>query len=125
MKTKLFVILFFAVLSLFCIACKSNLLPSITEPTYSMYSFGDERGYKVQFSFPESSATPSAVVINKIKQPITPDSKNGNTYNLNVISQSRRIFGFKPEIVDRENGIFFNTKDGEKFKPVKFKLINK
>lgn len=126
MKIKPFLNLFLmASLLIFCVACKSNLLPNVSQPTYSMYSFGDERGYKVQFSLPENAEKPTAVVINKIKQPITEDTRHGNTYKLNVISQSRRIFGFKPEIVDRENGIFFKTENGEAFKPVKFKLADK
>lgn len=118
-------IFYFILFTFLCVACKSNLLPNVTEPTYSIYSFGEERGYKVRFTLPDYAAQPTAVIINKIKQPVTADTKAGNTYKLNVISQSHRIFGFKPEIVNSENGIYFKTKDGETFKPVKFKLVGK
>lgn len=109
---------------LLMMACKSNSLPKVSSPVYSIYNYGDERGYKVQFTLPESGASPSAVVINKVKQPVAADAKSGRNYSVNVIAQSRRIFGFKPTITSHENGIFFNTKDGEVFRPVKFKLVN-
>ncbi|MDO5615573.1 MAG: hypothetical protein Q4G16_05240 [Cruoricaptor ignavus] len=115
----------FILLGLFFLlsACKSAGLPKITEPSYSTFNHGTERGYKVKFQLKNDTAKPTAVVINKVKQNISEENKIGNTYQVNIIAQSQKILGFKANIVEKPNGIFFQTNSGEEvFEEVNFKL---
>lgn len=105
-------------------SCKTNNFPKIVNPTYESYSSGDEKGYYVDFEVTHDTIPASAVVINRIKQNIGEDSKNGLKYHVNVIAQSRKIFGFKPQVVESPNGVFFKTDTAEVFKEVDFKLKN-
>lgn len=119
--TTLFVFIIF----LFTLSCKSKNLPKVSNPEYQSYSFDGERGYKVKFELNHDSIPASAVVINKIKQNISEDSKSGLKYDVNVIAQSTRIFGFKPQIIESPDGIFFKTDTVDVFKEVDFMLKNK
>lgn len=106
-------------------SCTANLLPKVTEPTYQTYDAAGEKGYHVSFELSHDSIPATSVVINRVQQKISTDNKVGLKYKVNVISQSRKILGFKPMITDRENGIFFQTDTAEIFKPVDFKLQQK
>lgn len=108
--------------ALFTLSCTANLLPKVHQPAYQTYDNSGERGYKVSFSLSHDSIPPTAVVINRIQQNISEENKVGLTYHINVLTQSRKIFGFKPNVTERENGIFFKTDTAEVFKPVNFRL---
>lgn len=112
---------FFLVLfSTLALSCITKALPTVKKPTYKTYNYGSEKGYIAEFEVSKSSAKPVAVVINRVKQNITPDSKTGNKYKVNVIAQSQKMFGFKPQITELDNGIFFKTDSTEQFKKVNF-----
>lgn len=119
------IILFSLILISVSISCKTKHLPKVLNPEYESYSFDSERGYKVKFELNHDSIPASAVVINRIKQNISEDSKSGLKYDVNVIAQSTRIFGFKPQIIESPDGIFFKTDTADVFKEVDFKLKNK
>ncbi|MCP2037159.1 hypothetical protein [Chryseobacterium sp. HSC-36S06] len=106
-------------------SCTANLLPKVTEPTYQTYDSAGEKGYYVSFGLSHDSIPATSIVINRIQQKISADDKVGLKYKVNVISQSRKILGFKPMITDKENGIFFRSDTAEIFKPVDFKLRQK
>ncbi|MBH1958886.1 MAG: hypothetical protein I8H68_02130 [Flavobacteriia bacterium] len=110
---------------LMSMSCTANLLPKVTEPTYQTYDAAGEKGYHVSFELSHDSIPATSVVINRVQQKISTGNKVGLKYKVNVISQSRKILGFKPMITDRENGIFFQTDTAEIFKPVDFKLRQK
>lgn len=116
---------FLVIIAFLSISCTCNSLPRVKNPTYKMYNFNGEKGYNVSFELANNSATPTAVVINRIKQPISEDTKVNDSYKLNVIAETRKLFGYKPEMVDNENGIFFKIDTANVFKPVKFKLLEK
>ncbi len=121
MKFSLIRNAFFSLLfSVSAVSCITKALPTVQNPTYKTYNYGSEKGYIAEFEVSESSAKPVAVVINRIKQNITPDSKTGNQYKVNVVAQSTKTFGFKPIITDLDNGIFFKTDSTEQFKKVNF-----
>lgn len=121
MKFSLIRNAFFSVLfSTLALSCITKALPTVKKPTYKTYNYGSEKGYIAEFQVSESKAKPIAIVINRVKQTITPDSKTGNQYKINIIAQSNKIFGFKPQIIDSENGIFFKTDSTEQFKKVNF-----
>ncbi|MGZ5211773.1 MAG: hypothetical protein ACXWBY_00095 [Kaistella sp.] len=111
--------------ALISMSCTANLLPKVENPSYQAYDLSGERGYYVNFELSHDSIPATSVVINRIQQNISPENKVGLKYNVNVISQSRKILGFKPKVTDRENGIFFKTDTAEIFKPVDFKLQSK
>lgn len=111
-------------LLLLTFSCKNSCLrktPEIINPHYSMYNFADEKGYNVSFRL-SSEAEPTAIIINKIRQNITPENKQGLNYKINVISETRKIENYKITGSQLENGIIFNIKNKEIFKPVKFEL---
>ena len=108
--------------ALFLQSCTANALPKVKNASYQSYNISGEKGYYATFELSEDSFPATAVVINRIQQNISASHKTGLKYNVNVISQSRKIFGFKPKVTDRENGIFFKTDTAEVFKPVNFKL---
>lgn len=105
--------------------CTSNALPKVQNPTYESYDLSGERGYHVNFEVDNDSIPATSVVINRIRQNISKDNKTGMKYHVNVIAQSRKIYGFKAKVTELENGIFFKTDSAEVFKPVKFQLIAK
>ena len=102
--------------------CISKTLPNVKNAIYQSYDNSGERGYHVSFEVNTGSIPATAVIINKIKQRIVSENKMGLVYKVDVIAQSRKIFGFKPNIVERENGIFFKTDTTEVFKKIDFKL---
>ena len=107
-------------------SCRTtNQLPKVKDPSYQAYDLSGERGYHVFFELSHDSIPPIALVINRIQQPISKENKVGLKYNVNVISQSKKILGFKPKITNQENGILFKTDTTEVFKPVDFKLLSK
>lgn len=108
--------------AIICLSCKTNHLPKVGNPTYQFYDNSGERGYIVEFRVCCKSTKPTSVIINKIEQKIMPENKNGLRYKVNVIAQSKKIFGFKPKITELENGIFFKTDTANVFKAVAFKL---
>lgn len=114
-KSILFVIVTFLMIS-----CTANQLPKVHQPIYQTYNNDGERGYKVSFNLSHDFIEPSAVVINRIQQKIVTSDKEGLDYHINVLTQSRKVFGFKPIFTERENGIFFKTDSTEVFKPIKF-----
>ena len=103
-------------------SCKTNTLPRVSSPTYQPYSFGDEKGYNVEFELNKGNAKPTAVVINRIKQNINTDANKQNHYKIKVIVETRRIFGHKVQVVDKLNGIYFKTDSSEVFKEVDFRI---
>lgn len=109
--------------ALISMSCTANLLPKVSNPTYQAYDLSGERGYYVNFELSHDSIPASSVVINRIQQQISPESKDGLKYKVNVITQSRKILGFKPKVTERENGIFFRTDTADVFKPVEFKRV--
>lgn len=111
--------------ALISVSCTANALPKVKNPSYQAYDLAGEKGYHVAFELSHDSISPSAVVINRIQQTVSRENKAGLKYKVNVISQSRKILGFKPKITDRENGIFFKTDTAEVFKAVDFKLQTK
>lgn len=117
--------LFFCfLLLLFAVSCKNLLnssIPNILEPKYSIYNISGEKGYKVSFDL-SSNAEPTFVIINKIKHPIQASEKQGLKYNVNVISETRKIENYKLNSTTRENGIVFKVNNREVFAPVDFKL---
>lgn len=87
-----------------------------------MYQISGERGYKVHFEIEDSNATPKAVIINSVKQKILDFNKNGNSYDVNVISQTEIIANHKVENSEKPNGIVFQIHEKEVFQPVEFIL---
>ncbi|AZI70304.1 hypothetical protein [Cloacibacterium normanense] len=106
----------------FAISCQSNVLPKVKNATYSSYSNADQKGYWVEFELSHDSIAPKSVVLNNILQEITPENKTDKKYKINVIAQSTAIFGFKPKLVEKENGIYFVTDTADVFRAVDFKL---
>ena len=106
----------------FAISCQSNVLPRVKNATYSSYSNADQKGYWVEFELSHDSIAPKSVVLNNILQEITPENKTDKKFKVNVISQSTAIFGFKPKLVEKENGIYFVTDTADVFRAVDFKL---
>ena len=102
--------------------CQSNVLPKVKNATYSSYSNADQKGYWVEFELSHDSIAPKSVVLNNILQEITPENKTDKKFKVNVIAQSTAIFGFKPKLVEKENGIYFVTDTADIFKAVDFKL---
>lgn len=103
-------------------SCQSNVLPKIKNATYSSYSNADQKGYWVEFELSHDSIAPKSVVLNNILQEITPENKTDKKFKVNVIAQSTAIFGFKPKLVEKENGIYFVTDTANVFRAVDFKL---
>jgi hypothetical protein len=106
----------------FAISCQSNVLPKVKNATYSSYSNADQKGYWVEFELSHDSIAPKSVVLNNILQEITPENKTDKKFKVNVIAQSTAIFGFKPKLVEKENGIYFVTDSADVFRAVDFKL---
>ena len=106
----------------FAISCQSNVLPKVKNATYSSYSNADQKGYWVEFELSHDSILPKSVVLNNILQEITPENKTDKKFKVNVIAQSTAIFGFKPKLVEKENGIYFVTDTADVFRAVDFKL---
>ena len=106
----------------FAISCQSTVLPRVKNATYSSYSNADQKGYWVEFELSHDSIAPKSVVLNNILQEITPENKTDKKFKVNVIAQSTAIFGFKPKLVEKENGIYFVTDTADIFKAVDFKL---
>ena len=103
-------------------SCQSNVLPKIKNATYSSYSNADQKGYWVEFELSHDSIAPKSVVLNNILQEITPENKTDKKFKVNVIAQSTAIFGFKPKLVEKENGIYFVTDTADVFRAIDFKL---
>ena len=103
-------------------SCQSNVLPRVKNATYSSYSNADQKGYWVEFELSHDSIAPKSVVLNNILQEITPENKTDKKFKVNVIAQSTAIFGFKPKLIEKENGIYFVTDTADIFKAVDFKL---
>ena len=103
-------------------SCQSNVLPRVKNATYSSYSNADQKGYWVEFELSHDSIAPKSVVLNNILQEITPENKTDKKFKVNVIAQSTVIFGFKPKLVEKENGIYFVTDTADVFRAVDFKL---
>lgn len=106
----------------FAISCQSNVLPKVKNATYSSYSNADQKGYWVEFELSHDSILPKSVVLNNILQEITPENKTDKKFKVNVIAQSTAIFGFKPKLVEKENGIYFVTDTADVFRAIDFKL---
>lgn len=104
------------------ISCQSNVLPKVKNASYSSYSNADQKGYWVEFELSHDSIAPKSVVLNNILQEITPENKTDKKFKVNVIAQSTAIFGFKPKLVEKENGIYFVTDTADVFRAVDFKL---
>ena len=103
-------------------SCQSNVLPKVKNATYSSYSNADQKGYWVEFELSHDSILPKSVVLNNILQEITPENKTDKKFKVNVIAQSTAIFGFKPKLIEKENGIYFVTDTADVFRAVDFKL---
>lgn len=126
MKIKL-ILYVFSLLTL-CLgftSCRSKVLPKVKNSFYETYNRGDEKGYNVEFELSHDSIKPNAVVINKIKERVFDYNRNGKKYEVTVIAQSRKLEGFKPQIIESPDGIFFKTDTADVFKQVDFKLKNK
>ena len=124
-KSFCIIFLSFSIFSFFLFCCKNqelNNLQNIENSTYFIYQISDERGYKVHFEMEESEAIPKAVIINGIKQKISNFNKNGNSYDINVISQTEIIANHKIENSEKPNGIIFQIQGKEVFQPVEFTL---
>ena len=104
------------------ISCQSNVLPKVKNASYSSYSNADQKGYWVEFELSHDSIAPKSVVLNNILQEITPENKTDKKFKVNVIAQSTAIFGFKPKLVEKENGIYFVTDTADVFRAIDFKL---
>lgn len=103
-------------------SCQSNVLPKVKNASYSSYSNADQKGYWVEFELSHDSIAPKSVVLHNILQEITPENKTDKKFKVNVIAQSTAIFGFKPKLVEKENGIYFVTDTADVFRAVDFKL---
>mgnify|MGYP006341429671 FL=1 len=103
-------------------SCQSNVLPKVKNATYSSYSNADQKGYWVEFELSHDSIAPKSVVLNNILQEITPENKTDKKFKVNVIAQSTAIFGFKPKLIEKENGIYFVTDTADVFRAIDFKL---
>lgn len=124
-KSFCIIFLSFSIFSFFLFCCKNqelNNLQNIENSTYFIYQISDERGYKVHFEMEESEAIPKAVIINGIKQKISNFNQNGNSYDINVISQTEIIANQKIETSEKPNGIIFQIQGKEVFQPVEFTL---
>lgn len=124
-KSFCIIFLSFSIFSFFLFCCKNqelNNLQNIENSTYFIYQISGERGYKVHFEMEESEALPKAVIINGIKQKISNFDKNGNSYDINVISQTEIIANHKIETSEKPNGIIFQIQGKEVFQPVEFTL---
>ena len=122
-KSFCIIFLSFSIFSFFLFCCKNqelNNLQNIENSTYFIYQISGERGYKVHFEMEESEALPKAVIINGIKQKISNFNKNGNSYDINVISQTEIIANHKIETSEKPNGIIFQIQGKEVFLPVEF-----
>lgn len=126
MKTNILKPMILAVAaSVFSLSCKTNILPNVHHPTYEIYSNGTEKGYIAEFEVSKESPAPSAVILNKIQQKISLENKTDLKYRVKIIAQSQKIFGFKPVISDKEDGLIFKTDTADVYKPVVFKLKTK
>ena len=96
--------------------------PEVKNATYKPYQIEGERGYIVEFELSKNIPKPVAVVINRIKQTISPADKNGLKYRINVIAETRKIHNYKVKGSDKESGIYFSPESDKSFKPVDFKL---
>lgn len=112
-------------IALSSVSCKTNILPKVNNPTYQTYNSGTEKGFYVDFELSHDTILPTTVILNNIEQNISPDSKNGLKYHVNVIAQSQKILGFKPKTTQKENGIVFKTDTADVFTPVDFQLKTK
>ena len=124
-KSFCIIFLSFSIFSFFLFCCKNqelNNLQNIENSTYFIYQISGERGYKVHFEMEKSEAIPKAVIINGIKQKISNFDKNGNSYDINVISQTEIIANHKIETSEKPNGIIFQIQGKEIFQPVEFTL---
>ena len=124
-KSFCIIFLSFSIFIFFLFCCKNqelNNLQNIENSTYFIYQISDERGYKVHFEMEESEAIPKAVIINGIKQKISNFNKNGNSYDIKVISQTEIIAKHKIETSEKPNGIIFQIQGKEVFQPVEFTL---
>ena len=81
----------------------------------------DQGNFGITFDL-SFNAEPTFVIINKIKHPIQASDKQGLKYNVNVISETRKIENYKLNSTTRENGIVFKVNNREVFAPVDFKL---
>ncbi|MCL1667720.1 hypothetical protein M2T82_06555 [Elizabethkingia ursingii] len=126
MKKRLMYSLFFlGAIFFICESCKNNVTNDTQEvknATYKMYDINGERGYNVTFDVVGKGAEPVAVVINRIRKEINPNDKKENTYHINVIAETRKIHGYRPQGTPQENGIIYKVNYTEYFKPVKFTL---
>lgn len=110
---------------IFVISCKNytlRRLPGVVSPEYAMYSIPGERGYTVSFGL-EGKKRPVAVVLNKIRQDLTPEDQNGNQYYLSIIAETRLLQNHTVTGSQQENGIIFLVNGKEVLKPVNFKRI--
>lgn len=123
MKNKILQPIFYVCITAFFIfGCNTITLPKVKNATYQSYDNSGQKGYHVTFHVDKDAIPVTAVIINKLKQPIFPENKMGLVYKVDVIAQSRKLFGFKPIIVERENGIYFKTDTTKVFKKIDFKL---
>lgn len=126
MKTKRFFSAIVVLMLLFFFSCKSqdsgSKVTEVENATYSMYDFADEKGYTVNFELKNSANLPIAVIVNGITQKVSLVKSSTGTYTANVVSQSRKIHNFGPEMTDRPNGFLFLSNGKEVFQPVNFTL---
>jgi hypothetical protein len=106
----------------FLSSCSSQLL-GIKNQTYTSYNRNNEKGYVVNFELNNPNITPKSVVINGIVQKISSANKIGTTYQVNIIAQTTLIHGYKVQLEEKENGIYYEKDSKLFFQEVKFKLI--
>lgn len=115
--------MFFAGVTIFMMtSCSSNRLPSVSNAQYQSFNTAQEKGYIATFELSNSDIKPSSIVINQIKQEILPEHRTENRYQVRVLQQSSVVFGYRPVIVESENGLNFKVDSSEVFKKVEFQL---
>lgn len=111
--------------SVFSLSCKNHLLgklPEVVNAQYHPYEISGEHGYKVSFEL-VGKGKPTALIINKIQQKITPADHIGNRYTVAVIAETRLLQNHRIQGSEKENGIIFLVNRKEVFKPVAFERV--
>jgi len=116
------------VASQFVNSCKSNekiSLQRVKDAQYQIYTFNEEKGYRVRFKVCGKGIEPSAVVINRVRSDYDISNRKKDIYDIDVIFNTTKIMGFKPQISNHKNGVIYKNGDIEKFVPINFTLVQK
>ena len=93
--------------------------PEIRKATYTPYQIAEEKGYEVKFEVYPEMYEATAVVFNKIRQPIF-SKKKENFYTVNIVASTKLIENHQIKTENKENGVYILKDNQEIFIPAKF-----